>query len=107
KKGASNPPPKRNRPGNRNPLRPFGGRRLGLGSGGNGGAAAGLAVGGPRPATMFERRHPRPWGNPTALPVRWLGRRSWPAREDLGKRPGSLAAAARLRSLPARPERIL
>jgi hypothetical protein len=45
KKGAPNGPPKRNRPGNRNPLRAAVDRRLGFRSGRDGGATPGFALG--------------------------------------------------------------
>ena len=56
KKGAPREPPKRNRPGNRNALRPTSRPRTGFRSPGDGGAAAGFTAGRASTGTTAERR---------------------------------------------------
>ena len=83
KKGAPNEPPKRNRPGNRNPLRSPGRCRSGFRSSGNSSAAAGSATGRACAGTTAERRHHRSCGVGTALLLRRAGSVSRPSREDV------------------------
>jgi hypothetical protein len=83
KKGAPNEPPKRNRPGNRNPLRLPGRCRSGFRSSGDSSAAAGSATGRASPGTTAERRHHRSCGVGTTVLLRRAGKVSWPSREDV------------------------
>ena len=77
KKGAPNGPPKANRPGNRNPLRAPGDRRLGSGGCRDGSAAPGFALGGACAGTTAEQRHQRSRRTGTALPLWRIGQVPW------------------------------
>lgn len=107
KKGAPSEPPRRNRPGNRNALRPSSRPRSGFRSPGDRGAAAGSAAGRARTGTTAECRHQRSCWPGAALLLRWIGPVSWPSRQDLRKRTGASASGAGLLSLCAMPKRIL
>jgi hypothetical protein len=107
KKGAPNRPSKRNRPGNRNPLRAPVHRRLGFRSHRNGGTAPDFALGSACPGTTAQHRHQRSRGTAAALSLWRFRPVSWPSRKDLRKRTGAFAPTTRLLSLCAMRERIL
>ena len=79
KKGARNESPKRNRPGDRNPLRLSSRCRSGFRSAGDSSAAAGSAAGRASAGTTAQRRYHRLCGVGTALRLRRTGTVSWPS----------------------------
>lgn len=107
KKGAPSGPPKRNRPGNRNALRPTSRPRAGFRSSGDGGAAAGFTAGRASTGTTTERRYDGSCRARTALLLRRRGPVSWPSRQDIRKRTGTSASGAGLLSLRQLRKRIL